>query len=139
MKHLLTALAVAALAGCATSNPDVVPRYGAQRMSQVYDATVLSVRPVVIDGSQSGIGAGADAALAAVDDHGTHREHRRVVDLRHALRAVAGNDVGVGGGAAGERGDGQRGQKVFHRRSPVRCTRNAVPSWQLTTSPTPLP
>ncbi len=77
MKHLLTALAVAALAGCATSNPDVVPRYGAQRMSQVYDATVLSVRPVVIDGSQSGIGAGAGAIAGG----------------------VAGSNVGGGGGS----------------------------------------
>ncbi len=35
-------------------------------MSQVYDATVLSVRPVTIDGSQSGIGAGAGAIAGGV-------------------------------------------------------------------------
>ena len=46
MRQLLTALSVAALAACTTSNPDVVRRYETQRLSQVYDATVLSVRPV---------------------------------------------------------------------------------------------
>ena len=66
MKHMITALAIAALAGCATSNPNVVQPYQAQRMSQVYDATVLSVRPVTIDGSQSGIGAGAGAITGGI-------------------------------------------------------------------------
>jgi len=55
-----------ALAACATSDPNVVPVYGAQRMSHVYDATVLSVRPVTIDGSQSGIGAGAGAIVGGI-------------------------------------------------------------------------
>jgi outer membrane lipoprotein SlyB len=66
------------LAACATSDPNVVPVYGAQRMSHVYDATVLSVRPVTIDGSQSGIGAGA-AAIAG---------------------GIAGSAVGGGSGSA---------------------------------------
>jgi len=55
-----------ALGACATSDPNVVPVYGAQRMSHVYDATVLSVRPVTIDGSQSGIGAGAGAIVGGI-------------------------------------------------------------------------
>ena len=60
-------LAVAlALGACATSDPNVVPVYGAQRMSHVYDATVLAVRPVTIDGSQSGIGAGAGAIVGGI-------------------------------------------------------------------------
>jgi outer membrane lipoprotein SlyB len=67
-----------ALAACATSDPNVVPVYGAQRMSHVYDATVLSVRPVTIDGSQSGIGAGAGAIVGG----------------------IAGSAVGGGNGAA---------------------------------------
>ena len=37
-----------ALSACATSNPNVVPVYQAQRVSHVYDATVLAVRPVTI-------------------------------------------------------------------------------------------
>jgi outer membrane lipoprotein SlyB len=55
-----------ALGACATSDPNVVPVYGAQRMSHVYDATVLSVRPVTIDGSQSGVGAGAGAIVGGI-------------------------------------------------------------------------
>ena len=61
MKKILLAIAVASLAACATSNPDVIQRGDAQRMSQVQDATVLSVRPVTVDGNQSGIGATAGA------------------------------------------------------------------------------
>ena len=61
----IVALALA-LAACATSDPNVVPVYGAQRMSHVYDATVLSVRPVTIDGSQSGVGAGAGAIIGGI-------------------------------------------------------------------------
>ena len=66
MRQLLTAVAVAALAACTTSNPDVVHSYQTQRLSHVYDATVLSVRPVTVDGSQSGIGAGAGAITGGV-------------------------------------------------------------------------
>ena len=63
----IVAVALAlALAACATSDPNVVPVYGAQRLSHVYDATVLSVRPVTIDGSQSGIGAGAGAIVGGI-------------------------------------------------------------------------
>ena len=54
------------LGACATSNPNVVPVYHAQRVSQVYDATVLAVRPVTIDGSQSGVGAGAGAIVGGI-------------------------------------------------------------------------
>jgi outer membrane lipoprotein SlyB len=55
-----------ALSACATSNPNVVPVYQAQRVSHVYDATVLAVRPVTIDGSQSGVGAGAGAIVGGI-------------------------------------------------------------------------
>ena len=65
MRKLLTAVSVAALTACATSSPDVVHPYEAQRASYVYDATVLSIRPVTIDGSQSGLGATARSAPTA--------------------------------------------------------------------------
>ena len=55
-----------ALSACATSNPNVVPVYQAQRVSHVYDATVLAVRPITIDGSQSGLGAGAGAIVGGI-------------------------------------------------------------------------
>jgi len=66
MKSIAIVAVALALAACATSDPNVVPVYGAQRMSHVYDATVLSVRPVTIDGSQSGIGAGAGAIAGGI-------------------------------------------------------------------------
>jgi outer membrane lipoprotein SlyB len=66
MRQLLAAVAVAALAACATSNPDVVHPYHAQRLSYVYDATVLSVRPVTVDGTQTGFGATAGAVAGGV-------------------------------------------------------------------------
>ena len=66
MKVLLSALVVASLAGCATYNPDVYHPYEAQRMSYLSDATVLSVRPVTIDGYQTGAGAGVGAIVGSV-------------------------------------------------------------------------
>jgi len=66
MKSILIVAVALALAACATSDPNVVPVYGAQRISHVYDATVLSVRPVTIDGSQSGLGAGAGAIVGGI-------------------------------------------------------------------------
>jgi len=66
MRQLLTAASVAVLAACTTASPDVVHPYHAQRLSYVYDATVLSVRPVTIDGSQSGLGATAGAVAGGV-------------------------------------------------------------------------
>ena len=66
MKKLLTAMSVAVLTACATSSPDVVHPYETQRVSHVFDATVLSVRPVTIDGTQSGLGATAGAVAGGV-------------------------------------------------------------------------
>ena len=98
MKTILGLVAAAALTACATSNPDVVPRYQAQRMSSVYDATVLSVRPVTIDGSQSGLGgtAGAVAGGVAGSTIGGHRDS--------IVGAVVGAVVGGVIGNAVERG-----------------------------------
>ena len=47
-KTLLTVAALALLAGCTTTSPDVIGRNDAQRMSTVIDAVVLSTRPVEI-------------------------------------------------------------------------------------------
>lgn len=68
-RPLLTAGALAvvlALSACSTTSPDVIQRHDAQRLSQVQDATVLSVRPVVVDGSQSGIGAVSGGAVGGI-------------------------------------------------------------------------
>jgi outer membrane lipoprotein SlyB len=66
MRKLLTAMSVAVLTACATSSPHVVHPYETQRVSHVFDATVLSVRPVTIDGTQSGLGATAGAVAGGV-------------------------------------------------------------------------
>lgn len=67
MKSVLLAMAlVATLAACSTTSPDVIQRGDAQRMSSVIDATVLSVRPVTVEGSQSGIGAAAGGVVGGV-------------------------------------------------------------------------
>jgi len=66
MKNVLMAAIVAALGACATSSPDVVQRGDAQSLSQVQDGTVLSIRPVTVDGSQSGVGAVAGGVIGGV-------------------------------------------------------------------------
>ncbi|HEY2979420.1 MAG TPA: hypothetical protein VGJ35_15770, partial [Burkholderiaceae bacterium] len=89
MKQLIIAAAVlAAFAGCTTTSPDVIQRGDAQRLSQVQDATVLSVRPVTVDGSQSGAGAATGAVVGGVAGStvGGHREGAVV----GVLGAVAG-------------------------------------------------
>jgi outer membrane lipoprotein SlyB len=95
MRQILCAAAVATLAACATSNPDVVRRYETQRVSQVYDATVLSVRPVTIEGSQSGIGAGAGAVAGGVAGStiGGHRDSIVGGVLGAVVGGVIGNAV----------------------------------------------
>ncbi len=95
MKKILLAVAVASLAACATSNPDVIQRGDAQRMSQVQDATVLSVRAVTVDGNQSGIGATAGAVAGGVAGStvGGHREGLVVGVLGAVAGAVVGNAV----------------------------------------------
>src|SRR5205814_8255696 len=96
MKKLLIAAAVtAALAACTTTSPDVIQKGDAQRMSQVQDATVLSVRPVVVEGNQSGIGAAAGGVVGGVAGStvGGHREHAVVGVLGAVAGAVVGNAV----------------------------------------------
>ena len=83
---------VAALAGCATSSPDVISRSDAQRMSTVVDATVLTVRPVTVDGSQSGAGAATGGVVGAIA--GSTVGGRREGTVIGVLGAVAGAVVG---------------------------------------------
>ena len=94
-RTLTTIAAVAALAGlgaCTTTSPDVVSRGDAQRLSTVVDATVISVRPVVVDGSQSGIGATAGGVVGGVA--GSSVGGRRDGIVGGVLGAVVGGVVG---------------------------------------------
>lgn len=81
------------LLACASSSPDVIQRGDAQRMAQVEDGVVLSVRNVVVDGSQSGIGAGVGGVVGAIGGYGASGVQREA--------QVLGVLVGVAGAAAG--------------------------------------
>ena len=100
-KTLVMAAFVASLGACATSSPDVVQRSDAQRLSQVQDGTVLSIRPVTVDGSQSGIGTGAGAVVGGVA--GSSIGGRRESVVAGVLGAVVGGIVGNAAERAGTR------------------------------------
>ena len=95
LKTGLSLVIVAALSACATSSPDVIQRGDAQRLSQVQDGVVLSVRPVVVDGSQSGVGATAGGVVGGIAGAsvGGRREGAIVGVLAAVAGAVAGNAV----------------------------------------------
>jgi len=97
MKKLINicALAMVAslLAACASSSPDLVQRGDAQRMAQVEDAVILSVRTVTVDGSQSGVGAAVGGVVGAIGGYGGSSVQREA--------QVLGVLAGVAGAAAG--------------------------------------
>jgi outer membrane lipoprotein SlyB len=93
MKHTILAVAAAlVLAACSTTSPDVIQRGDAQRLSQVQDATVLNVRPVTVEGSQSGVGATTGGALGGIA--GSTRSSGRESAAIAIVGAVAGAVVG---------------------------------------------
>lgn len=86
------AVALAA-AGCTTTSPDVVSRNDAQRLSTVVDAVVLSTRPVVVDGTQSGVGATSGAVVGGIagSSVGGSREAVAVGVIGAVVGGVIGN------------------------------------------------
>ena len=92
IKTLLAAALAASLAACSTTSPDVVQRGQAQRLANVQDATVLSVRPVTVDGSQSGVGAVTGGVLGGVA--GSTRSSGREQAAIGVIGAVAGAVIG---------------------------------------------
>ena len=97
MKHFLNlslALMIAATLGaCASSSPDVIQRGDTQRMAKVEDGVVLSVRTVVVDGSQSGIGATVGGVVGGIA--GANAGGREAGGaIASILGAVAGAAVG---------------------------------------------
>ncbi len=91
-KTLIAAATLAVLAACTTTSPDVVQRGDAQRLSSVQDATVLSVRPVTVEGSQSGVGGMTGAVVGGVA--GSTRSSGKEQAVIGVLGAVAGAVVG---------------------------------------------
>jgi outer membrane lipoprotein SlyB len=84
--------AVIALAACSTTSPDVVSRNEAQRLSTVVDAVVLSSRPVVVEGNQSGLGAAAGSVAGGVAGSGVGGRREAVVV--GVIGAVIGGVIG---------------------------------------------
>jgi outer membrane lipoprotein SlyB len=94
--RITAALAIALAAGaCSTTSPDVVSRHEAQRLSSVQDAVVLNSRPVVVDGTQSGIGATAGGVVGGIagSSVGGSREAAVVGILGAVVGGVVGNVV----------------------------------------------
>ncbi len=95
MKRLVWIIGVLVLSACTTTSPDMVQRGDAQRLSNVQDATVLSVRPVTVDGTQSGAGSVAGGVIGGVAGAsvGGRREGIIVGVLGAVAGAVAGNAI----------------------------------------------
>jgi outer membrane lipoprotein SlyB len=92
----LSVLLALTLGGCASSSPDVIQRGDAQRLSLVEDGVVLTTRVVVVDGSQSGIGAavgGITGAVAGATRGGSSAESNVIGVLVGVAGAVAGNAI----------------------------------------------
>lgn len=90
----LTVAAIATLAACASSSPDVIRRSDTQTLSQVQDGVVLTVRAVTVDGSQSGVGGavgGVVGAIAGSAGSGVQREQNVLGVLGAVAGAAAGN------------------------------------------------
>lgn len=90
-----TALAavLGVLVGCSTTSPDVIKPGDAQRLSQVEDAVVLNVRPVVVEGSQSGIGGATGAVVGGISGTGISSNNRGSA-MGGVVGAVVGGVVG---------------------------------------------
>ena len=94
-KTLISLCLVGVLAACSTTSPDVISRKDAQRLSDVRDGTVLSVRDVTVDGSQSGGGALTGAAVGGIagSQVGGDTTGAIVGVLAGVAGAVAGNAI----------------------------------------------
>jgi len=96
MNKLIALVLVLTLSACASSSPDVIQRSDAQRLSVVEDGSVLSVRSVTVEGSQSGGGAvtgGVVGGLAGYGAGANQREGQIIGVLGAVAGAVAGNAI----------------------------------------------
>ena len=88
-KTLIAAAMATLLAACTTTSPDVVQRGDAQRLANVQDATVLSVRPVTVEGNQSGLGGATGAVIGGVA--GSTRSSGKEQAVIGVIGSVAGH------------------------------------------------
>ncbi len=96
MKRLaIVAALTVLLSACATTNPDVVSYREAHRSARVSDGVVLNVRPVTVDGSQSGVGAmtGSVAGAVAGSNIGGYRDGFVGSILGAVVGGVLGNAI----------------------------------------------
>lgn len=96
MKQLFVLALVLGLSACASSSPDVIQRNETQRLSVVEDGTVVSLRAVTVEGSQSGGGAvtgGVVGGLAGYGAGGNQRDSQIIGVLGAVAGAVAGNAI----------------------------------------------
>ena len=84
--------ALGTLGACQTANPDVVSRYDAQRMSSVQDATVLSIRPVTLQGRDTGVGTVGGAVIGGIA--GSNVGGPRTGGIVGIVGAIAGGLIG---------------------------------------------
>ena len=100
----VSALALLGLSACSTTSPDVIKPGDAQRLSQVADAVVLNVRPVVVEGSQSGGGGVAGAVIGGIGGAASTSNPRGSA-MAGVLGAVVGGVVGNAAERYGTRED----------------------------------
>jgi outer membrane lipoprotein SlyB len=81
-----------ALAACQTANPDAVSRYDVQRMSSVQDATVLWMRPVTLQGRDTGVGTVGGAVIGGIA--GSNVGGPRTGGIVGIVGAIAGGLIG---------------------------------------------
>lgn len=98
MTRFLGAALIAAstlLAACSTTSPDVIRPGDAQRLSTVQDAVVLNVRPVVVEGQQSGVGGVSGAVVGGIAGStvGGRREAAAIGVIGAVAGAVIGNTI----------------------------------------------
>lgn len=96
MTRLWTALALAAaVAACSTTSPDVIQPGDAQTLSSVQDAVVLAVRPVTVEGSQSGLGATAGGVVGGAlgSTRSSGGEQVAIATVGAVAGAVAGHAI----------------------------------------------
>lgn len=85
----------AALSACSTTSPDIVTRQGAQRLSSVIEARVVSVRPVTVVGNDARVGTVAGGAVGGAlgATVGGRRERLVAGVLGATAGALAGNAI----------------------------------------------